>query len=387
MATLFLLVALVSSYAMWSVGVNASHRDHLVRSAYIEVGADARVLLDSHANATQWLATLESHPGVELATPELEVTAMTSLEYGALHAVDAHSWMQVAFFEESWFLGAPAASAMQAISQDDLTIILDQAIGQRLSLGLGDSVQITLPEPNETISLRIVGFFDRVPSYQQPRGASLEYSWSFVPISLLNRINGSISVQNHILLKLSPLADALHLEDELEASSAEITRVFSVASYVSTQLQSTLLRAPLDATLVTSILSVGLASVGIVSIVSLALGERKQDLEVLSMRGFSSGTLSRMLATELLAILVLALPVAYLMGFGWTLGSIAALNDPLWLAKAQQLTGYRFAPAGLDWLWLVGIFLLLSLATVAPTLYAGYRTRRDVEELGEETWI
>ncbi|MDO8055888.1 MAG: hypothetical protein Q6361_03425 [Candidatus Hermodarchaeota archaeon] len=275
---------------------------------------------------------------------------------------------------------------MAALAGDNHSIILDMALGSQLSLDLGDDIQMTFPEINETVPLRVIGFFRRSVPYTRPSGGELQASWSFVSLALLNELNSSLSTQNQIVAKMQDPNAGMLLEEQIAGSSPDVLRVVSVASYVTTILGNRLLRAPMDTMLMISLLGAGVMVIGVVSISSLAVEERAHDLQILSMRGFSSASLLTSVSIEYISLLLMALPVLFFVGIGWGVGSINALNNPYLLAKAQQATSFRFILTGGHLAWIGGLVLSGSLALFVPAIFAVVRANRNVEELGERGW-
>jgi len=385
-AALILILSLAASYGVWSVGFSASEQEHFTRSAYIEVGADIRVYLEANASASSWASTISNLDGVYKATPEIGLNVETGAGPTLVYAVDPSAWGSVAFYERYWFQGTSCETALAEMAADNMTIVLDRRVASMLGLGIGDSISIKMANSAESFDLRIIGLFCRSLPYSIPRMQLVEASWSLVPLGLLEGVNCSIA-RNHIIGRLAPGVPVSAVEEELAGIGPEVRYVKSAFSVAALFSESLLLRAPVDVALVTAGLGVLFSSLGVLSVTVLALKEHERDLRLLCMRGFTPSWLSRVLAAEFTGIIALALPLGLLVGLAWVIGSVDALNNPLWLARSMQIAGYQVTFTTVDLLW-VGLLIISMVASViGPCLYAVYRVNVDVERMGEEEWL
>jgi ABC-type lipoprotein release transport system permease subunit len=387
MATLILILGLIASYGVWSIGVNASQQEHFVRSAYVEVGSDLRTYLDSTANASYWVSAISGFGGVSRATAEIGLTVMTDAGSALAYAVDPLVWSSVAFYEEYWFRQTTSQAALAEMAMDNLTIVLEQRVASALDIHVGDHVAIEVPSLSRNFTLRVLGFYLRGPLYHVSGAQTTQSSWSLIPLELFEQLNSSVDLRKQVIARLNPGTDGRLLENELANLDPEIRAVKSVAGVAASYSQSLLLRAPRDAAFLTAVFGALLASLGILSVTSIALRERQNELRLLSTRGYSSALLMKTLAVEIVGVLMLALPIGLFVGLGSVLGSVDAFNNPLWLARSGQVVGYQVAFAPWDLLWLSFLLLSMIAAIVVPSAYAALRADRDIERLSEEEWI
>lgn len=378
-ASVAFLIALIIGYSFQTVGALASEEDYVIRQVKANVGADISVSLASLVNATAVMEEIAKLPRVASTTLEYSFHGQTSFQSLSLVAVDPQEWLSTAYYENEWFTGKDVTTAFQQITIDNNTIILERTIASNLDLGIGDF--ITLDIGYATIKLKMVGFFGpEISGGPQPVFRPIEsYSsssfWSYVPTNLYHTLDSTVFASGKILVKLEPNANGTSVATQIRALNLDdISYVYSVAEQLEQRESNLLLSGTTNVQRIGVIFAVAAASVATALIALVSLQERKKEVTIMNVRGFSFKQLITMLLTENLAIVVFAAILGVVVGLIIVYGSIVALNT----TQYPTLVAHRmvFPP---DAILILSVSLVLVFASSILPIIA--ITKRYVSKL------
>jgi hypothetical protein len=189
LAAIAFLVAFIVGYSVQVSGQLSSEQDFIARQVRSQVGADITV---SVLNATQTPTIIQdilgNVSGIKATTLECRLQQSYSEgEQTVVHTVEPDSWASVAYYEPQWFTGASMEEAFNGLRNDNMSIILERRVAEKLNLKVGDQVGINFPSGGR--KLTIVGFFGPEPAVLPGARAGEKYAeqtWSFVPRNLFN---------------------------------------------------------------------------------------------------------------------------------------------------------------------------------------------------------
>jgi hypothetical protein len=337
------------------------------------VGADIVV---SVANATQTQTILEDIVGnvseVQYSTMEYHLSQPARQQYvqTEVKTVDPASWLETAYYEESWFSGS-VEDAFNQLNTDNMTIILERRVAKELDLHVGDEMSIDFPSGPR--KLRIVSFFG--PETVDVGGAFGSYAlptWSFVPRNLFNMS--------------SPFSDAYQLEDfqpnillRLNAgvngtSVAEAIRNLNLEIYGVTSFDEELTTAEANPTSgnslqVLDVQRLGLvvvvlaASVSIALISVISMRERNREATLMSVKGLSYRQLVWMFLAENLAVVTFAVFLGVVIGLVAGYGNIASSSGVI-----SQLVQRRFVFTYDSLIAVASFVSLIFASTILPII-------------------
>jgi ABC-type antimicrobial peptide transport system permease subunit len=384
-AAVIFLTALLVGYSVQTVGVLATHQDLVVRGAYQDVGADIRVTVNYPENVTELLPVVRGIEGVRAAVTEYSFTMYTV--QGSMHAraINSSEWTTAAYFEAEWFLpGISSPQALQALADNNRSIILERLMARPLTLGVGGSLSARFSAGGSWWPLEVVGLFGPEPRYDSLLGDwSAEPTWSYVSTELLSDVGSKVSPTGFVLIALdSPAANAAVLEaleglDDIRTIESAIT---VLEGYNADILNSATLRFMQMGVLFAFIL----ASVGTLVVVSLTLRERRLSTALMSARGTTYGQTVVMLLAESLTMLLFAILVGLLVGFITLYGLVRGMTTTLLIPAGPALVAPRFLPVCFlpSMLLQIGAVVgLLLLATLVPILIEAWSARHDLSIL------
>ena len=330
-ASVAFLIALIIGYSFQTVGVLASEEDYVIRQVKTNVGADISVSLTTLVNATAVMEEIAKLSEVASTTLEYSFHGQTSFQSLSLVAVDPQEWLSTAYYENEWFTGNDVTTAFQQITIDNNTIILERTIASNLDLGIGDF--ITLDIDYATIKLKVVGFFGPEisggpqPVFRPSESYSSSSFWSYVPTNLYHTLDSTVFASGKILVKLDPNANGTSVATQIRALNLdEIGYVDSVAERLEQRETNLLLSGTTNVQRIGVIFAVAAASVATALVALVSLQERKKEVTIMNVRGFSFKQLITMLLTENLAIVIFATTLGVVVGLIIVYGSIVALN-------------------------------------------------------------
>lgn len=330
-ASVAFLIALIIGYGFQTVGVLASEEDYVIRQVKANVGADVSVSLTTLVNATAVMEEIAKLSEVASTTLEYSFHGETSFQSLSLVAVNPQEWLSTAYYENEWFTGNDVANAFQQITADNNTIILERTMASILDLGIGDF--ITLDIGYTTIKLKVVGFFGPEisgggqPVFRLVESYSNSLFWSYVSTNLYHTLDGTVFASGKILVKLEPNANGTSVANQIRALNLDdIGYVDSVAEGLEQRETNLLLSGTTNIQRIGVIFAVAAASIATALVALVSLQERKKEVTIMNVRGFSFKQLITMLLAENLAIVIFATTLGVVVGLIIVYGSIVALN-------------------------------------------------------------
>src|SRR6266446_1666021 len=374
-----ILLALIVSYLVLSLGFVSSQSDYAIRNAESVVGSDIGVSVPTlpndtvtHSRALSVANSLKNWQGVYSTT--VEYSAPISLNYSRaqgptvpVKVVDSVSWIKTAYYEHEWFSSDPSLLFLEMQSNNQ-TIILSKDFVLSIMVYTGQSpIGATLPFrltfSNQTVvrNLKVIGLFG--PASQTLHAEAPGPSWSYVPEALFGDSNPSISSAT-ILVKVAGQNAA--------AVRARISdSIPGVDAVSSEELLSTL---PLDptTTVMKTILNLGLLPIAVVSYVGLAtlvfesLELERRNNGLLLLRGFSTSKTRTLSVCKFLPIIVLSGLLGIIVGYTLLVALVNSLNiGQLALVTMRPVLGSITPELVISYLvlLLVGIFTAVIIET------------------------
>ncbi|MDM7932880.1 FtsX-like permease family protein [Tabrizicola sp.] len=222
-------------------------------------------------------------------------------------------------------MGKPATPRLSRVLSPDLApmampeagLILSEALADALAVRPGDRVTVDFLEGNRrSLSLPVSG----VSLGYVGLGAAME-------ISALNRAMGEGALISGVNLMLDDGAEA---DFYAAATTTPKTGFVAVMSLTLQRFKETLAE---NITIMITVY-VGLASIIAVGVVynfaRIALSEQGRELASLRVLGFTRAEVSGILFSELAAVVLLAQPLGWLIGYGIALGMVTAFSSDLY---------------------------------------------------------
>lgn len=390
-AAVAFLIAFIIGYSVQIVGTLASEQDFGIRETYFRVGADVSVTLNTPTNVTQIMNTISNNVShIEAITAEYTFWASAGLETREsmeLRAVAPNTWLSVAYYENDLFSGSPAGTALEAMSSNSHTVILERNYAKALAKEIGDLVAVTFGE-KKTEELTVVGFFG-IESPQtsgspniQPLYFSRQY-WSYVPEALYIELEEDLGYSSaKILIKLESGADGKAVAEQIEGLNINVSSVSSVAEQIEERQSNFVVTGSLNILRLGVIFIVIAASVGTALVTLVSLRERRREASIMSVRGLSFKQLVVMLLTENLAIVTFSVLLGAAVGLIVVRGTIASANAFNIFTYTPLSRRMVFPPDAL--LTLLISFSLVFASTIIPVILMakryGSRLERTVRE-------
>jgi ABC-type lipoprotein release transport system permease subunit len=320
-ASVAFLVALIIGYGFQTIGTLASEEDYVVRQVKAGVGADLSISLVNIANTTAVSENVSSLQGIASVTPQysLYVDDMT------LVAVNPQEWLSTAYFENEWFTGNIIGTAFQELSEDNSTIILEHSMASQLELDVGDFISLRIGSSLE--ELRVVGFFGPETNVGQQPVFNPPSFWSYISIDLYSHLDDDLDVSKEVLVKLEPNMDGTIMASQIQDLNLnEIISVNSVSEQFTRRESDLLLSGTVNIQRIGVFFAVTAAAVASALVALVSLQERKKEITIMNVRGFSFKQLIKILLAENLAIVVFAVALGAGVGLILIYGNIVALN-------------------------------------------------------------
>ncbi len=325
LAAIAFLVAFIVGYSVQVSGQLSSEQDYIARQVRSQVGADLTV---SVLNATQTPKVLESIlgnvSGIKATALECELYQSSSEGITTtMHTIDPDSWGSVAYYEPQWFTGVSMEEAFNGLKKDNMTIILEKRVAEKLNLNIGDQVGINFPSGGR--KLTIVGFFGPEP-VELPgiRGEKfVDETWSYIPRNLFNMSSEYSDAyklekfDEKILIDLEEGINGTAIAEQIRGLDLEILGVesFDEQWAITWEMNNSLTYSSLqnlDVQRMGLVFAVLSASVGTTLVSLVSLKERSREATLMSVRGLSYRQLVWMFLSENIAVITFAV----LLGLG-----------------------------------------------------------------------
>ncbi len=364
MGSMVLLLLLVFSFVVSTIGLLTSEMEFQHRSLATDIGADVRVELQDLTNLTTTLQGLQGLEGVEGVTPIMFFKVRNETSFhpavsSTFHflAIDPQTWLSTAYYEEGWFVGDTPENFMTTMQESPDTVLFTSYLIAEENIGFNRTFSI-YPDwnPNGTlVEMTVIGFMTVTPFWPNIM------SWD----SALTLYNLSEDSEPAILLKLEPFRSQEQIQAQINA--LDIPNLLAVRFFseeLSAWRTMPLARAFLDFQRLAIIGAILLWAIGTVVMVEYALSQRTDDLRILHIRGVRRTSVRKVLLIEFGVIGILVCGLGLFVGIITTYGITLVLNR-LFLGGV---------PRRLVFEWPAQFFLLLSIIIVLalfliPLLY------------------
>jgi putative ABC transport system permease protein len=378
-ASVAFLIALIIGYGFQIVGSLASEEDYVIRQVKANIGADISVSPNNLINVTMVMENITDISGVTSTSLEVSFYGETSFQSLRLVAIEPQGWYSTAYYENEWFTGNEVTLAFQEMTAENNTIILEKATASNLNLQIDD--YITLKIGYTTIKLRVVGFFGpeisggSQPVFRPSESYLSSYFWSYVPANLYRMLDSNVDASGKILVKLETNANGSGVASEIRnLKNGDINYVSSVAEQLEQRETNLLLTGTTSVQRIGVIFAVIAASVATGLIAMVSLQERKKELTIMNVRGFSYKQLITMLLAENLSITIFSTTLGVIVGLILVHGSIVALNTTQYV----MLVTHRVIFPTDALLTLLGSLILVFASSIIPVIVI---TKRYVSKL------
>lgn len=374
-AAVTFMLALIVGYSVSVVGGLASTDDYRQRSVYANVGADISVQMFSEANTTLVKSQIDSLAGVESSTIERWVSVTTSFGVAQVRVIDPVQWQKTAYYDPNWFIGTSISDASNQLAASNQTIILDKSLaGTSLTIGQNITVDLGL----NIYSLKIVGFFGVQTTTSQPGLGPIVAQptnayWSYIPEGLYNQSSGVAVSSTRILVKETPGINGTELAAEIEDLNSNIKSVDSADAQIKLIEDNIFLSGPRRVQALGLPFAALTASVGVVLLETTTLRERKKEITLTAVKGFSYAQMVKVQLLENLGVIVLSILLGTLVGYITTMGNVQSQNTAIALVERRVV----FPPyAVLTILAIIGVVLA---SIIVPILIAMRKYSRNLE--------
>ena len=365
-AAIAFLIALIVGYSVQVTGQLASEQDYAVRQVYYQVGADVAVYATYTSDAPNILNDIIANCSGNIQNATIEYSLSVSMPLGGIKvkAIEPHSWLRTAYYENEWFSGEDVATAFNNLATDKDSIILERSIASSLKLEIYGDVTLTFGYTTKT--LRVVGFFGPEPSEQQQSviiHQTLMQYWSFISEELYEEISSDVGASARILLKLKSGVNGKNAAENIRNLDLNVSYVDSFAEEWEEAQTDVMVIGMLDVQRLGIIFAVLAASVGTALVSTVSMKERSREATIMSVKGLSYKQLIIMFLTENLALVVFSITLGFVVGLIVVYGNISAAN-----ASISFLVQRRLVFPLDTTLMLVSCIALIFISTILPII-------------------
>jgi ABC-type antimicrobial peptide transport system permease subunit len=375
-AAVAFLLALIVGYGVSVIGGLASTDDYRQRSVYVNVGADISVQMFSEINATLVKSQIDNLTGVSSSTIERWISVPTSFGTIQARVIDPLRWQNTAYYEPNWFIGTDASNAINKLAVSNQTIILDESVvGTSLVIGQN----ITVDFGTRIYSLTIVGFFGvqaaSIPTLLglTPVAQQSTSYWSYIPESLYEQSSSVLPSSTRILVKEVPGTNGTKLAEEIETLNSNIKSVDSVDTQMKLIENNIFLSGPRRVQALGVPFAALTASVGVALLETTTLRERKKEITLTAVRGFSYMQIVKAQLLENLGIIIFSILLGTLVGYVTTMGNVQSQNTTIALVERRVV----FPPYSI--LTVLAIIGIILASIIMPILIMTRRYSKSLE--------
>ena len=353
-AAIAFLIALIVGYGVQVTGQLASEQDYTIREVYYQVGSDLAVYVPLANDAPNVLDTIIANVSGKFqnVTVEYSFSAyLTGLGYVKLKAIEPHSWLKTAYYENELFSGNDVATVLNNLATDKGTIILDRSLAQQFKLKIDKTVTLTFGTSIKT--LKVVGFF----------GSETLQCGSFISEKLYEEISTQVSASAKILLKLKSSEDSKSLAENIRNLNLNISSVISFAEMWEEAQSDVVKMGMLDIQRLGVIFAVLAASVGAALVSAVSMKERSREAAIMSVKGLSYKQLLIVFLTENFALVAFSVILGVIVGLIVAHGNICSINTSMPSIIQRRLV----FPLDTN-LLLTSCIALIFISTILPIL-------------------
>jgi ABC-type antimicrobial peptide transport system permease subunit len=355
-------------YGVSVIGGLASTDDYRQRSIYANVGADITVQMFSETNTTLVKSQIGNLTGVSSSTIERRISMSTSFGTTQVRVIDPVQWLNTAYYEPDWFIEASPVAATNELVASNNTIILDESIAST-SLSIGQNITVDLG--TKIYSLKIVGIFgvQSTPTTSQ----LIPAFWSYIPEALYEEASGVVVLSTLILVKEAPGANGTKLAEEIENLNSNIKSVDSVDTQMKLIENNIFLSGPRRVQALGVPFAALMASVGVVLLESTTLRERRKEITLTAVKGFSYVQMVKSQLLENLGIIIFSILLGTVVGYITTMGNVQSQNTTIALVSRRVV----FPP--LSVLTIFAIIGIILASMIVPILVMTRRYSKNLE--------
>ena len=322
-AAIAFLIALIIGYSVQVTGQLASEQDYAVRQIYYRVGADVGANVANASEAPNTLNAIMANVSEHVKNATIEYSIYLSTNGMQLKAIEPHSWLETAYYENEWFSGANVETALNDLASNNNSIILERRIAKSINLKIGDNISVSFDTVAKT--LKVVGFFGPEPSDQ----TTILLSWSFIPEGLYEEVRNYTSPSTKILFKLDSGVDGESIAESIRDLDLNVSNVMSFTEEWEKAQANVLVMGGLDVQRLGIVFAVLAASVGTAVVSLVSMKERGREATIMSVKGLSYKQLVVMFLTENLAVVAFSIILGVFVGFIIVYGYISSYNAVL----------------------------------------------------------
>jgi ABC-type antimicrobial peptide transport system permease subunit len=320
-AAVSFLIALIFGYSVSVIGGLATLSDSRLRTIQMNVGADAAVWVFDADEAPELVERISALDGVASVALEQWFLAETAFLMMQPRAVDPLVWPQTAYYEESWF-AVGSETAFQLLSESNETIILDRGLAQASGLIIGSDVTFKIRH-NLYSTATVVDLLGPVV----PEGGEYQALPSFVPEGFRSVSPASLEITKaRILVRFEPGADPVDFEASVAEMGDNIEAIYTVAEVLEGFMSNIFVQGPMQVQQLGIIFSTLVSSIGVILVISTTLMERRKEITLMVIRGFSVKQLIQMLLVENFGIVSFSMLLGAVVGYINIVGDVAITN-------------------------------------------------------------
>jgi ABC-type lipoprotein release transport system permease subunit len=351
-AAVSFLIALIFGYSVSVIGGLSTLSDNRVRTIRMNVGADAAVWIFDAEEAPELAERIDALDGVASVAIEQWFTAETAFLMMQPRAIDPVAWSETAYYEESWF-AIGSETAFQLLSESNETIILDRGLAQAAGLILGGDVTFKIRH-NLYSTVTVVDLLGPII----PEGGEYYALPSFVSDEFLERYSANLEVISaRILVRFEPGADTEAFEASVEMMGDNIEAIYTVAEVLESVTSNIFVQGPRQVQQLGIVFSALVSSIGVILVVSTTLMERRKEITLMVIRGFSVKQLVQMLLIENLGVVSFSILLGAVVGIINVVGDVAITNASGGLIRSRIV----FPPASLMFIGVIVASIILSV--------------------------
>ncbi len=376
-ASVAFILSLIIGYSVSTTIYSASNIDYMNRRIYSSVGSDISIKLVNPANMSYALNNISSMDNVENVAGVYSCNIHYTIGIATLKVINGSDWLSTAYYEKEWFSDSPD-ELFESIETSH-SIILEKLVAYKLGVNVGDHVYITVG--TKDLDLIIVGLFGPEPVIISSGGspyAIAESTWSFVSWNTINNMLGDEFEPDYaqILIKTTNLQQSDSITNRLKNYTTFVSSIASVY-YLQQQLtKSYYLSINIRVSQLLMLFAIILAIVGSFIIVQVSLSEKRREIALISVRGFSIRQIASMLLAETSVIFIIALSLGVFIGSIMAYGGIASQR-----AMYSTLIIQKFAINTNVILTIIGFIGAIFLSIIIPVFMASRRGIKDFETL------
>jgi ABC-type antimicrobial peptide transport system permease subunit len=377
------MTALVISYSFVVLGNVAMTNDYTQRYLEAQQGADAVVLVYNKEGLSELADRIRAINGVSSAATEIVFNADTSAGTIQVRAIDADRWIKTAYTDELFINNSSYTkfASKDSIFRDKYGILtganalLDRGAADFFGLRADGTGNLNLDVQRHVYSLKIIGLFGRdLGSNWVPQNPMV-----YVPLNFTYNWDPTWISGIRILVKMAPRADPKAIKEQVQTLGVNVQRIDFTSEVVQMAQSSPLLGGSQQVNQLGVLFAAAVASVGMSLIVYTLLRSRSKELNLMSIKGYSSRQLAISLAVENIGLATLAT----LLGIGSGIVSLMG-QEQLFNKYILTYTAWRITFPLISQMQLMALYLVIVAATLAPIMLVVRKITEQPNIKGEE---